>query len=313
MATHATTSARTSRWRRLRLPAMMMALTLLLIACNGADDAAAPADDDETPAAAANGEIHLGWIPWDENIANTFLWKEILEQEGYEVTETQLDVAPVFDGVASGDLDLFLDVWLPETHADYWEEYSASVEDLGTWYEGAALTIAVPDYVDAQSIADLEGMGDELGEQIVGIEPGAGLTRITREEVMPAYGLDGWNLVESSTPAMLAELETAIGNDEAVVVTLWRPHWAYAAFDIRDLEDPEGTLGEAEELHAIAREGFAEDFDEVAQWLERFEMTADGLAELSVLIQEHGDGNEQDAAREWIDGNRDTVDSWLGR
>lgn len=309
------TRIRSSRLSRLLVA--LFALALLATAC-GEDQGDQADDTGDDPAAGqddapAGGDINLGWIPWDENIANTFLWKEILEQEGYTVSETQLDVAPVFDGIATGQLDLFLDAWLPLTHEDYWNQYGEDIEDLGTWYEGAALTIAVPEYVEVTSLEELAENGNTFDNQIVGIEPGAGLTRITREEVMPNYGLEDWTLVESSTPAMLAELDTAIANEEPVVVTLWRPHWAYAEYPIRDLEDPQGHLGEAEEIHALARNGFSSDFPEVAEWIGNFEMTDQQLGTLSILINELGEGNEQEAARQWIADNQDVVDGWLGR
>ena len=45
------------------------------------------------------------------------------------------------------------------THVDYMEEYGDSIEDLGTYYDNAKLTMAVPEYVDIDSIADLADNG----------------------------------------------------------------------------------------------------------------------------------------------------------
>src|SRR5690554_1100356 len=50
-------------------------------------------------------------------------------------------------------------------------------------------------------------------------------------------GSGSWELQTSSTPTMLTELETALENCEPIVVSLWHPHWAYAAYSIKDLED----------------------------------------------------------------------------
>lgn len=260
------------------------------------------------------GTINIGWIPWDEDIAVTFLWKALLEERGYEIELTQLDVAPVFAGVAAGDLDLFLDVWLPVTHSDYWEEYGDSLESLGVWYEGASLTIAVPEYVDVDSLEDLPGNEDLFDGRIIGIEPGSGLMRVTREEVVPGYGLEGFEVIEGSTPAMLAELDRATGNEDPIIVTLWRPHWAYGAFPIKDLADPQGLLGDDEQLSSIGRPGFTEDFPEVAEWLGNFRMDDVALAELSQLvIDEYGAGQEEAAVEEWLSDpmNRTLVDSWM--
>ena len=325
---------------RSRLVVGTLAGALLLTAC-GSDEEPEATPDEETEESPADEEtteeepteeettdeggegeatgnvgegktVTIGWIPWEEDIAVTNLWQAILEENGYTVEQTQLDAGLLFDGLATGDLDLFLDAWLPNTHADYWEQYSDQVEDLGVWLPEAPLTWAVPTYLeDINSIADLQGNADMFGGQITGIESSAGLTRISRDEVIPAYDLgDSYELVESSTPAMLAELENAIANEEPIVVTLWRPHPAYAEYDIKDLEDPEGALGEPDEIHAVGKSGFSEEFPELATALENFEFDNDTLSQLEVEVLAE-EGNELEAARAWLEENQDYVEPWL--
>lgn len=280
---------------------MMFALTPAILGCGGGG---------------ASKDITIGWIPWDEDVAVTYLWKDILEEQGYNVTLTQLDVAPVYAGLADGDIDLFFDAWLPVTHEDYWDEYGDKIEDIKVWYDKGTLELTVPEYVeDVTTIADLKGKADQFGGQIVGIEPGAGLMRKTREDVMPGYGLDGYELLEGSTPTMLAELERAYNAQEPIVVTLWHPHWAYAAYDLKDLEDPDGLFGENEEIHVLARDGFGEEYPELTEWLENFKMTDEELASLEQLvIQEYGSGKEAEAVQEWLkdSANQKLVDGWIG-
>jgi len=316
------------QWLPFLILSLVLGLSVLAIGCgddNGTTDTTEAVDSTEasdtvatetTEAAAGEaGSVHFGLIPWDEDIAATYLWKSILENEGYTVELTQLDVAPVYSGLAQGDMDLFLDAWLPATHGDYWAEYGDQLEDLGIWYDNGLLTLAVPEYVDAQTIADLEGQADTFGGRIIGIEPGAGLMRVTREEAIPGYGLEDYTLVEGSTPAMLAELERATNNEEPIVVTLWHPHWAYAAYPIRDLEDPEGLMGEAEEMHALARDGFSEEFPQVAEWLGNFEMNDDQLGTLEdLIINQYDQGQEEQAVEEWLSdsANQELVNGWLG-
>lgn len=300
---HGSTDRKSMRLRARTLLAALAVLALLATACgNGETDTT---DTDS---------INIGWIPWDEAIAVTYLWEHILEERGYDIQLTQLDVAPVYQGLADGDIDVFLDAWLPQTHSDYWERYGDQVEDLGIWYTGATLNLAVPADMDITSIADLQGNADLFGGRIVGIEPGAGLMRMTREEVVPTYGLEDYNVIEGSTPAMLAELQRALDRDEPIVVTLWHPHWAYAAYDIKDLEDPEGALGGAEQLHVLGRTGFSGDFPEVAEWMANFEMPDDALASLEELvINTYEGGQEREAVLEWLEDpqNQALVDSWL--
>lgn len=281
---------------------LLMMAGLLVVGCSEDE----PATSDKT--------ITIGWIPWDEDVAVTYLWKGILENEGYKVNLVQADAGPIFEGLSSGDIDLFLDTWLPATHSDYWAQYSDNLEQLPVWYDDARLTWAVPSYVDIDSIEDLQANGDLFNNRIIGIEPGAGLTRISNESVIPGYGLDDFRLVEGSTTAMLAELDRSISNETPVVVTLWRPHWAYNTYDLKDLEDPQGLLGDAEEISSVARLGFSEQYPEVAGWLSKFKLDDDQLAELEdLVINKYGTGSESQAISEWLSNSRNQalVNGWL--
>ena len=319
------------RSRLVRIWALIAALALFAAACGNDDDddVVDPVDDpvedtvdddDEEPvdpgdeaAAPVCDSVSIGLIPWDEDIAVTYLWEALLDEQGVSVDIVDSDVGPVYSGVAGGDLDLFLDAWLPATHADYWDEFGDNLESLSIWYDQGTLEIAVPAYVDeVDTIGDLADHADLFDSQIIGIEPGAGLTRITREEAMPAYGLDDWELLESSTTGMLAELERAYSSEEPIVVTLWHPHWAYGAYDLKDLEDPEGAMGEAEELHAIARGDFSTDCPTIAGWVSNFELDGDSLAVLTNLVINEA-ASEEAGVQEWLSDadNRALVDSWI--
>jgi glycine betaine/proline transport system substrate-binding protein len=156
-------------------------------------------------------------------------------------------------------------------------------------------------------------MQDEYGGTLYGIEAGAGLTRVTEDEAIPTYGLEDWNFAVSSTPAMLAQLKSSTEADENVAVTLWRPHWAYDAFPVRDLEDPEGAMGEAETILNFARPGFAEDNPQVTQLLKNLVIDDDNLASLeNVMFSDENFGGEDldGAVEEWVGDNGQFVEDW---
>jgi glycine betaine/proline transport system substrate-binding protein len=259
---------------------------------------------------AGDEKLTIGYIDWDEDVAVSNVAKIMLEEDlGYDVELTLAEVGPLYSGVASGDIDAFLDVWLPNTHKTYWDEYQNQIVDLGQWYEGTAtLGLGVPDYVDAQSIEDLNGDRDEFGGEIIGIEPGAGIMRIVEDEAIPGYGLD-YELVASSTPAMISELEQAMNNQEPIVFTAWKPHWMFTAYDIRYLEDPKGEMGTPEQLSAITREGLDEDAPDAFQFLDNINLTEEQLADLELAIRDAGDPEQ--GARDWLEENREVAEGWL--
>lgn len=284
-----------------------MALVLTACADDGGGDAGGEGgtlDGETINIAVFNG--------WDEGIAASFLWGHILEEEGATVEYTFAEPGLTFSGVAGGSADISFDAWLPNTHADYWDEFGGDLEDLGAWYDEAPLTIAVNADAPIQSLDELADNAEEMGGRIVGIEPGAGLTRITRDEVIPTYGLEDMEFVESSTSAMLQELDTALAAGDNIVVTLWQPHWAYAAYDIRNLEDPENALGDPEQIKTFARSGFSDDYPEVAEWVQNFRLTEEQLTAIEdiMVVQNESASDEEYAASidEWIEQNPDYIE-----
>ncbi|MFF5636332.1 ABC transporter permease/substrate binding protein [Streptomyces sp. NPDC012825] len=257
-------------------------------------------------AGGGNGKkVSIGYIPWDEGIASTYLWKELLERRGYEVDTRQLEAGALYTGLAGGQLDFQTDAWLPVTHAQYWEKYQNELEDLGSWYGPTSLELSVPSYVKGvDPLADLKGKAGQFKGRIVGIEPSAGMMGILKDKVLKEYGLEGeYEVVDGSTPGMLAELKRAYERKEPVVVTLWSPHWAYSAHDLKKLKDPKGTWGEGDGVHTLARKGFTEENPEVGAWLKDFELSEKQLTGLEAVIQETGKGKEQQAVRTWLDRN----------
>jgi glycine betaine/proline transport system substrate-binding protein len=259
------------------------------------------------------GTITLGFLPsWTDGLSTAYLLQNQLEKIGYNVEmKTLTEAGPLYTGLAQGDVDIYPSAWPELTHAEYMDTYGDDIEDIGTYYENAKLTIAVPEYSELNSIEDLKGKGADFDGKIIGIEPGAGLTAQT-EKMIPAYGLeDEYELVTSSTAAMLTELKTATDAQEDLVVTLWRPFWANEAFGMKDLEDPEGAMGEAEGLHFLGHKGFAEEFPEAAELIEQIQLDDAQYGSLEdMVVNEYGEGKEADAVDAWLEEHGDEFD-WV--
>ncbi|MFE0803790.1 ABC transporter permease/substrate binding protein [Streptomyces sp. NPDC058812] len=255
-------------------------------------------------------KVSLGYVPWDEGVASTFLWKEILEQRGYEVEARQFDAGPLYTSLAQGDIDIVTNSWLPTTHEQYWKKYGDRLDDLGSWYDETSLELTVPAYMkDVNSLADLKGKADLFDGKITGIESSAGEMALLKSKVLKEYGLEKeYKVVDSSTPAMLAELKRAMSKKEPVVVTLWSPHWAYNDLDLKKLKDPKGAWGAGDGVHTLSRKGFAGDDPTTAKWLKDFSLTEKQLTSLEAEINKAGKGNQQDAVRTWLDANPGLVD-----
>jgi glycine betaine/proline transport system substrate-binding protein len=259
------------------------------------------------------GTITLGFLPsWTDGLSTAYLLQDQLEKIGYTVEmKTLTEAGPLYTGLAQGDVDIYPSAWPELTHKSYMDEYGDDIEDLGAYYDNAKLTIAVPEYSELTSIEDLAGKGAEFGGKIIGIEPGAGLTAQT-QKMMPEYGLDGeYELVTSSTAAMLTELKSATDAEKDIVVTLWRPFWANDAFPLKDLEDPKGAMGEAEALHFLGTKGFAEEFPEAAELIEKIKLDDEQYGALEdLVVNEFGEGKEAEAVDAWLEEHGSDFD-WV--
>ena len=255
-------------------------------------------------------KVTIGYIPWDEGIASTFLWKEILEERGFEVDTKQFEAGPLYTSLAAGDIDFQTDSWLPTTHAQYWKKYGEQLDDLGSWYAPTSLELTVPAYMKGiDSLEDLKGQASKFGGKITGIESSAGMMAMLKSKVLGEYGLDKeYKVVDSSTPAMLAELKRAYAKKQPIVVTLWSPHWAYSDYKLKKLKDPKGAWGKGDGVHTLSRKGFAQDNPVVGGWLKNFKMTEPQLTGLEAEINKAGKGKQQDAVRTWLKKNPGVVD-----
>ncbi|WP_353893316.1 glycine betaine ABC transporter substrate-binding protein [Proteinivorax hydrogeniformans] len=151
-----------------------------------------------------------------------------------------------------------------------------------------------------------ESVVDKFDGEITGIDSGAGVMGAA-EDAIAEYGLD-MELVESSDAAMTASLQRAYENEEYIVVTGWAPHWKFADFNLKFLEDPKGVFGGEETINTITRQDFADEHPEVNQFLENYFLGAEDLAGAIGMMEEIDDRDE--AAQAWIEENRELVDSW---
>ena len=257
----------------------------------------------------SKGKVEIGYVQWASAEASTHIAKEILEEMDYEVEIPVLQTGLMYESTATGKIDGFICSWLPDTDRNYWNKHKDNLVELNNHYESAQIGLVVPEYVDIDSIDELKDHKEEFQGRIVGIDPGAAQMVVTEDELMPHYDLDDWTLEESGGPAMTAELSRSISNEEWIVVTGWKPHWKWAEWDLKFLEDPDNIMGDGEFIKSMGRPGIREDLPEVSAFLENYTMTTEDLSSVMLEIQDGVDPEE--AAKNFIEENRDKVDEWI--
>jgi glycine betaine/proline transport system substrate-binding protein len=292
-------------WKNLSMAAGL-SLTLFAAGC-GSDENAS--DDGSTDGATSVGngkEIELAYVEWDSEVASTYVIGKVLEDLGYDVKLTPLDNAVMWQSVSTGEADAMVSAWLPLTHGAQLDKYGDQLVDLGANLEGAAIGLVVPTYME--DVNSIEDLADQAGKTITGIEPGAGVVAASERAVEEYPNLEGWEVQTSSSGAMATALGQAYENEEEIVVTGWTPHWKFQKYELKYLEDPKGTFGEAEAIHTMARQGLEEDLPEAYKVLDNFSWTPEEIEEIMSAIQDGED--PEDAAVAWVEANQDRVAEW---
>ncbi|WP_031485904.1 glycine betaine ABC transporter substrate-binding protein [Maridesulfovibrio frigidus] len=252
--------------------------------------------------------IRFGVNNWAENVAVSNMWKLLLEKRGYEIELVDVGKAIMYAGVASKNLDLGIEVWLPNSDKPMVDRYGKDFDIQSAWYKGAKLGLVVPAYVNIDSLDQLAGKADIFGDDIFGIGSGSSLNEMTRTAIKK-YGLEDYEFMESSEPAMLGALKMAYDKKKPVVVTLWNPHYIFSEYKLKYLKDPKNVYGDGDDIFFITRKGFADSYGDVLKWMNNWIMDDKSLGELIGTIEKNGDPAE--GASIWIEKNQKLVNSWF--
>ncbi|MBA2174562.1 glycine/betaine ABC transporter [Halobacillus locisalis] len=150
--------------------------------------------------------------------------------------------------------------------------------------------------------------GEEMDYEITGIEAGAGVVAAAQTATEDYENLAGWEVSTSSSGAMATALGEAYENEEPIIVTGWTPHWKFAKYDLKYLEDPKEVFGGAEQIKTMVRTGLEEDKPNAYTLLDQFEWTAADMEEVMLNITDGAEPAE--AAKTWIEENQDKVGEW---
>lgn len=256
----------------------------------------------------ADKTITFGVTPWTSTVPPTYVAKAILEDMGYTVELQNADVGVVFAGLAKGDIDVFMDSWLPDMHKNYLEKYGDKLDDVAISYKEGELGWVVPQYVDINTVDEIKGKEDLFGGKIYGIEEGAGMT-MTSREMIEEYDLD-LEYVASGEPAMLTQVKKEITNGDPVLFLGWRPHSMFANWDLKVLPDSKGYF-KTSEVHVIASTDLKEKAPEAYNFFKNWSMPVGDIEEM--ILQMDNGADPAELANEWIENNQDKVNEMLGK
>lgn len=300
----------------LKIGLVLMFTLTLLVGCAGGEETDEGVTDTEQTEEQAGDEgadakdetITFGVTPWTSTIPPTKIAKLLLQDMGYTVEEVEADAGGVYTGLSRGDLDVFMDSWLPDMHANYMDKFGDKLDDTAISYPNGELGWVTPTYVEGiDSIEDIKGNEGLFDGEIYGIEEGAGMT-VSSREMIEDYGLD-LQYVASSEGGMLAQASRLIKQEKPVLFLGWRPHPMFADYDLKVLEDPKGYF-QTQEVHVITNAGLKDRAPEAYEFLSRWNIDVGEIEQMIVEIDQGRDAEE--VAQEWIDNHQDEVKEMMG-
>lgn len=286
--------------KKISMCLLFVLLISLLVGCGTADA------DKETK---TKKTITFGVTPWSSTKPPTYIAKKLLEDMGYKVKLVNADAGGVYAGLSRGDVNVFMDAWLPEMHANYMEQFGKDIDDTVISYSDGELGWVIPTYVKGiESVEDLKGKEDIFKGKIYGIEEGAGMT-VTSHEMIESLGLD-LEYVSSSEAGMMAEASRQMEAKEPILFLGWRPHPMFAKYDLKILKSPKGTF-ETSEVHVLTNNKFKDDFPEAYKFFKNWNIEVNDIEQ---MILKNDQGKEfEEIAQEWIKNNQDKVSKMIGK
>ena len=261
--------------------------------------------------------VTLGHVDMSFYEVTSKVVQSVLERLGYNVAVKTGSHSELYPLLGSGDVDLFVAVWLPGAHASYWEQYKDSSVIVTTLFEDARLYWAVPDYVpvaDVKSVADLRKpeVAAKMQKEIRGTKPDSGLMTGS-QKIMQEYALadSGYQLMPGQPAEQAANLNDNVAAKRWFVMPLSQPNYLNRVASMRILEEPKQLLGGADKAYLVAHKDFYAKVDKrTLKALQRISLNVKAVTEMDYLVNVKKLTPEY-AVRNWMAAHPDTVNYWM--
>jgi glycine betaine/proline transport system substrate-binding protein len=194
---------------------------------------------------------------------------------------------------------------------------AGTVETVRTNLVGAKYTLAANRHAAAlgiDSFDDIAAHRQALGGRIYGIEPGNDGNRLILDMIAAdAFGLAGFELVESSEQGMLAQVQRADRRGEPMIFLGWEPHPMNTTFEMTYLAGGDDWFGPdfgGAEVRTNTRAGYVAECPNVGRFLQNLEFSLELENEIMAAILNDG-AEPAAAARAWLAAHPEVLEAWL--
>lgn len=261
--------------------------------------------------------VRLSDPGWTDITATSGLANVVLTALGYQPEVRALSVPIGYEAMKSGDTDVFLGNWMPAQQHFIDDLNSADAIDiLAKNLADAKFTLAVPAYMAEKGVKDFADLAEHAAEfesTIYGIEAGAPANASIQKMIDSGdFGLEGWQLVDSSEQGMLAQVERAVNMGKGIVFLAWAPHPMNEQFQLAYLSGGDAYFGAnygGAEVYTLARKGWSASCPNAAALFTNMVFDISMENQLMGKILAGADG--KDAATEWLQANPGVLTKWL--
>lgn len=309
------------------------ALLMVLAACGDTSDGPKEID-----------KIIFADAGWESIRIHNGIAQHIIEYGyGYETEVTMGSTAATFQGLTTGDINVYMETWIDNIGEAY--EEAIEKEDifrLATNFNDNVQGLYVPAYViegdpergieplapDLRTVEDLKKYPDVFKDpedskkgRLINAPSGWAAEEIISEK-FETYGLDETinNFKPGSDSAIVASLVDAINKGEAWVGYYWSPTGITAKYDLILLEEPpydeevweenRGTEFPPNDVEVAVHKDLPEQAPEVVEFLKNYE-TSSALTEAALLYMQEEDASEEEAAIWWLKEYEDIWTEWV--
>lgn len=244
--------------------------------------------------------------------------EEVLLRLGHTVAVGEGPHPEMYPQLATGELDLFADAWLPGGHEVYWEQVKDSAVEAAVLYEGCMFYWAVPAYIPEDLVSSLEDLvKPEVAERMTtltvqGATPGAGLT-MRSEKLIESYGLNkvGWHQEIGNLQAIIDTVDQRMSAGDWFVTPLWQPQYLNDVYELRPLADPLGAFPAPDRASLLAyRQSWDNLSEETRRVVARINYPLAAVNEMDRAVNLDGKDPLQ-AAQDWLERNPEMVNAWF--
>ncbi|MGC3872229.1 ABC transporter substrate-binding protein [Halomonas sp. GXIMD04776] len=258
--------------------------------------------------------------PWPGVTVKTEIVAQLIDELGYRANRLDMSSTVGYSTLQSGDSDVFLGGWLPAQQKIYDAAMeSDAIVDLGNNVEGARMGFAVPGYVHDAGITSATQLDEpenreRFGGEFYSIESGSTVSESIHDAAdADIHGLGDWDIRESSTAGMLAEVDAAYREKRWIVFYGWTPHWMAPKYDMAILDDPANVYGPENgksDIRTIVRRDFSDANPNLTRLLDQVVFSAE---EQSQFIDEFSQQEKdlEDVAESWIESHPDQIKTFL--